>query len=67
MKNMKFKGTLIAILVIVIMVIVSKFIYKEDFTRDVTEYEPTEATFPHFEGTQLTVAPTEFETENQEK
>lgn len=63
MKNMKFKGTIIAIVVIIIMVLVSKFVYKDDFKGDVVYYEPTEPTYEFYENTHLGVAPTEEPTE----
>ena len=57
-----FKGTIIAIIAILILVLLSKFAYKEDFEPEVKYYEPTEPTYSFFEGTKLTSAPTEFET-----
>ena len=59
-KKYSFKGTIIAIIVIVILVLLTKFVFKEDFSEKVTIVEPTEGeTMPYFQGTRLSVLPTE--------
>ena len=53
-------GTIIAVVVIIVLILLSKFVFKEDFERKDVLVEPTEsATFPYFEGTVLTQIPTE--------
>lgn len=55
-----FYGTIIAVVVIIVLILLSKFVFKEDFERKDILVEPTEdTTFPYFEGTKLTQNPTE--------
>lgn len=55
-----YKGTVIALIVIIILVLLSKFVFKEDFSQKDILVEPTEApTVRFFEGTQLMAMPTE--------
>lgn len=57
---MKFKGTIIAVIVIILLMILSKFGFGEDFTRKETIVEPTEdVTLEFLENTAFGVLPTE--------
>ncbi len=57
---MKFKGTIIAVIVILLLVILSKFGFNEDFSRNETLVEPTEdVTLGFLENTQFGSVPTE--------
>lgn len=57
---MKFKGTIIAVVMIVLLVIISKFGFGESFERKETIVEPTEdVTLGVIENTQFGVLPTE--------
>lgn len=57
---MKFKGTIIAIVVIIVLAILNKFVFKEDFTRKDELVEPTEdVTMKFLENTKLGILPTE--------
>lgn len=62
-KKHSFLGTLIAVAAIIILAIMWKFAYKEDFKREEIYFEPTEPTYSFFEGTKITASPTEFVTE----
>ncbi|MBR5535151.1 MAG: hypothetical protein IKU60_00745 [Clostridia bacterium] len=57
---MRFKGTLFAIIVIILLAILSRFGFNESFERKDVLVEPTERpTFGVLENTYLSVLPTE--------
>lgn len=57
---MKFKGTIVAVVVILLLVIITKFGFGEDFSRKEVIVEPTEPpTMGFIGGTRIEVAPTE--------
>lgn len=57
---MKFKGTIIAVVIIILLIIISKFGFGEDFERKETIVEPTEnVTLGVLENTQIRALPTQ--------
>ncbi len=57
---MKFKGTIIAVIIIILLAIISKFGFNESFERKEIIVEPTEdVTLGVLDNTYLTVLPTE--------
>lgn len=59
-RKYSYTGTVIAVIIIVLMVILVKFVFKEDLSGKETVFEPTEApTVQFFENTQLSALPTE--------
>lgn len=59
-KKYSYMGTLIAITAVVVLILLNKFVYKEDYTPEEIIYEPTEReSMEFFENTQLSVLPTE--------
>ena len=57
---MKFKGTIIAVIIIILLMIISRFGFNESFERKEVIVEPTEdVTLGVLENTYLSVLPTE--------
>lgn len=57
---MKFRGTIIAVILVLLLIALSKFGFNEDFSRKETIVEPTEdVTWEFLENTQIVSAPTE--------